>query len=261
MTRPEDLAFALPVRVDADINNFGDASLVSTTVTNTFVDNTFADADASAFNGAGGVHAPGASPTGGGGVGAPASIVFDSATDFRVLDSAGTTISTVTGATNFENMLTQAAGGVGYPAAFSALNDYPGFDFSLQGVPRAGDVFTINYNTDGLNDNRNVVDFGNLQSEQIVLSSNDGTQNRVSFQEKYSNIVGGIGEKSAVADVSLRSAEALKNQSKDWFDSISGVNLDEEAANLVKFQQAYSASARILSTAQTLFDTILSAAR
>ena len=64
-----------------------------------------------------------------------------------------------------------------------------------------------------------------------------------------------------MADISLTSAEAMKTQSENWFESVSGVSLDEEAANLVKFQQSYSAAARILSTAQELFDTILSAAR
>lgn len=262
MTRPEDLAFASPVRVDASINNFGDASLVSTSVTNTFVDNTLADADTSAFDGTGAVHGPGAAP--GGGVGAPASILFTSDTDYQVLDSAGTVITTVTGATDLNNLLAQAeASGAGpaWPAAFSALNDYPGFDFSLQGVPRAGDVFNIGYNTDGLNDNRNALDLANLQNEDVVLSNNNGVQSRNSFHESYAGIVSEIGERTSIADITLKSSEAMKSQSSDWFESISGVSLDEEAANLVKFQQTYAASARILTTAQALFDTILSSTR
>jgi flagellar hook-associated protein 1 len=136
MTRPEDLAFASPFIVEASINNFGDSQLVSTQVTNTFVDNTLADPDTSAFDGAGGIQGPGAAP--GGGVGAPAQIVFTSATDYQVLDSAGTVITVVSGATNLENILAQAAtsgAGPAWPAAFSALNDYPGFDFSL--IPMA----------------------------------------------------------------------------------------------------------------------------
>jgi flagellar hook-associated protein 1 FlgK len=54
---------------------------------------------------------------------------------------------------------------------------------------------------------------------------------------------------------------ALADQSEAWYESLSGVNLDEEAANLLRFQQSYAASAQVLSTARTIFDTLLSAAR
>jgi flagellar hook-associated protein 1 FlgK len=55
--------------------------------------------------------------------------------------------------------------------------------------------------------------------------------------------------------------DALLDQSSAWHESISGVNLDEEAANLVKFQQAYSAAARVISVAQQTFETLLGAVR
>lgn len=261
MTRPEDLAFASPFRVDSELANLGDASLVSTVVTNTTVDNTFADPDASAFDGAGNIHGPGASPAGGGGVGAPASIRFTAADGYEVLDSAGTVIVAVAGAADLDNILAQAAAQPGWPASFAALNDYPGFDFSLQGVPQAGDVFTISYNTDGLNDNRNALELAGLQTRDIVQSNDGSTANRITFQENYAGLVSNIGEKAATADIALKSSQALQQQSKEWFDNISGVNLDEEAANLVRFQQSYSAAARILTTAQSLFDTILSSTR
>ena len=260
MTRPEDLALASPIRIDSNVNNLGDAVLVSTNVTNTFVDNAAPfDPNTSAFDGAGGIQGPGAAP--GGGVGAPAEIVFTSATAYEVRDSAGTVIVTVTGATELSNILGKAAATAGYPAAFSALTDYPGFDFSLQGVPQAGDTFSIGYNTNGLNDNRNALELAGVQSDDIVLSSNNTTTSRITFQEKYANIVSEIGEKSAVAQIALDAAKALKDQSTNWMESVSGVSLDEEAANLVRFQQTYAASARVLSTAQTLFDTILGVVR
>lgn len=260
MTRPEDLALASPIRVESSLNNTGNASLLSTTVTNTFVDNTFADADASGFDGAGDIDAPGSSPTGAGGVGAPAIIEFTGSDSYEVQDSAGTVITTVTGVTSLDDLLAQASGTVGWPTAFSALNDYPGYDVSLEGVPEAGDVFTIGYNTDGLNDNRNGVIMGNLQEEDSMLLNNNGTGVLVSFHEAYSIVVSDIGSKTSSADISLQAAEALQSQSQEWYDSISGVSLDEEAANLVKFQQSYAAAARILSAAQETFNTILSVA-
>lgn len=261
MTRPEDLAFASPLHVEPSLNNLGDVKLVSTSVPNTTVDNTFANSAASAFNGAGGIHGPGASPTGAGGVGAPAQIVFTAADEYQVLDSAGTLISTVSGTTDFTNMLAQAeANGASppWPAAFSALDNYPGYDLSLQGVPKAGDRFTLAYNTGGLNDNRNGLAMADLQKAATVQLNNSGSGNPVSFHEAYTNIVSDVGQKAASADISLKAAQALKTQSKDWFESVSGVSLDEEAANLVRFQQSYSAAAKLLGTAQDMFNTILS---
>jgi flagellar hook-associated protein 1 FlgK len=262
MTRPEDLAFASPLRVEADIANLGDVELVSTKVPNTTVDNSFANSAASAFNGTGGIHGPGAAP--GGGVGAPARILFTAVDEYQVLDSGGNLITTVSGTTDFTNMLAQAAvsgAAPPWPAAFSALDNYPGYDISLQGVPKAGDSFNITYNTDGLNDNRNGLKMADLQNVDSMLLNNSGAGNAVSFHEAYANIVSDIGQKSASADISLKAAQALKSQSKDWFDSISGVSLDEEAANLVRYQQSYSAAARLLGTAQDLFNTILGIVR
>lgn len=275
MTRPEDLAFASPIRVEANLANLGDVELVSTSVTNVTVDNTFANNGASAFDGAGGIHGPTASAgpppilpsvppaafnAPGGGVGAPAEIYFTAANEYEVRDSGGNVITTVTG-TDFTNMLEKAKGTAGWPAAFSALDNYPGYDLSLQGVPKAGDSFSIGYNTDGLNDNRNGLDMANLQNLNTMQLNASGSGDPVSFHEAYGNIVSDIGQKAASAEISLEAAKALKTQSNDWFESISGVSLDEEAANLVRFQQSYSAAARLLGTAQDLFNTILGIVR
>ncbi|ABG41597.1 flagellar hook-associated protein FlgK [Paraglaciecola sp. T6c] len=258
-TRPEDLALASPIRIEAGEDNLGGSELVSTTVTNTFVDTAPFDSRSSGFDGAGGIHAPGAAP--GGGVGAPAAVRFNSATEYEVLDSAGTVITTVSGISSMDNLLEQASGTPGWPAAFSALDNYPGYDFTLQGEPKAGDTFSISFNQNGLNDNRNGLIMANLQNENGMQLNNAGSGDPVSFHEAYANIVGDIGQKAANADIAVKAGEALKLQSKDWYDSVSGVSLDEEAANLVRFQQSYAASARLLNTAQEMFDTILSMVR
>ncbi|MDN4503189.1 flagellar hook-associated protein FlgK [Alteromonadaceae bacterium BrNp21-10] len=262
IVRPEDLAFASPIRVESDINNLGDSTLVRTSVTNTNVDNTFANTNASAFDGAGGVHGPGTAP--GGVVGAPAEIFFTAADSYEIRDSAGTVITTVSGAASLENLLAQGAATPGWPAAFSAMDDYPGFDLTLQGVPKAGDSFTIAYNTDGFDDNRNgliMADLQNLDTMRRSANASGGATNLLTFHEAYSSLVGTVGEKTASADVNASAAKALQEQSQSWFESVSGVSLDEEAANLIRFQQAYAASARLISTAQSLFDTILSVVR
>lgn len=259
MSRPEDLALARPMRVTASLANLGEASVVSTSVTNTLVDNTFSNPDASPFDGAGGIHGPGAAP--GGTVGAPAEIRFTASDTYQVLDSAGTVINTVTGASDLTNLLAKAAAAPGWPPAFAALNNYPGYDLSLQGQPVAGDTFTISYNTDGQNDNSNGLAMSALQNDKTMLLNDNDTGNLVSFHEAYAILVSDIGEHTSAAKIAQNAAQALQKQSQDRFDSTSGVSLDEEAANLVKFQQAYSASARILGTAQELFNTILSAVR
>ncbi|ALS99091.1 FlgK family flagellar hook-associated protein [Lacimicrobium alkaliphilum] len=265
IVRGEDLAFASPIKAQGDIDNLGGAQVASTSVTNTTVDNTFADNGASAFDGAGGIHGPGAAP--GGGVGAPAEIVFTAADSYQILDSAGTVITEVTNAPDLKNLLAQGeaiGAGPAWPAAFSALDNYPGYDVSLEGVPKAGDSFSISFNTNGVDDNRNGLELAGLQDVNTIrrnVSTGFSEQNGTTFHGAYANTVSSVGEKTATADIELKAAQAMEQQSSDWFQSVSGVSLDEEASNLIRFQQAYAASARVLSTAQTLFDTILGAVR
>ena len=85
-------------------------------------------------------------------------------------------------------------------------------------------------------------------------SSNSATGN---FQEIFSGIVSTIGSSVQASELRTESAEALKDSAEGFESQFSGVNLDEEAANLIEQQQAYQASARILSTARELFDTLL----
>ena len=159
-------------------------------------------------------------------------------------------LATVTGTTNLNNLISQAG-----------ISPDPGFDLSLDGVPKAGDSFSISYNTDGFNDNSNALNLAALQNENKVQVSSEATNRPRTFQDAYASMVGRIGEDASMASVSLASAEAMKVQSQNWFESVSGVSLDEEAANLIKYQQSYAAAARILSTAQELFNTILQSAR
>ncbi len=70
-----------------------------------------------------------------------------------------------------------------------------------------------------------------------------------------------IGVVTGQAITSGAAFDALAQQSEAWYESLSGVNLDEEAANLLRFQQSYAASAQVLSAARSIFETLLSAAR
>ena len=230
--RPEDLAFANPVRAGADSTNLGSANVIDVTVSNTEV-------GTSAFDGAGDLLNS-----------APAQINFTAADTYDVVDGSGNVLATVTGTTDLTNLISQAG-----------ISPDPGFDLSLDGVPKAGDSFSISYNTDGFNDNSNALNLAAIQNENTVQVSSEATNTPRTFQDAYASMVGRIGEDASMAKVTLASAEAMKVQSQNWFESVSGVSLDEEAANLIKYQQSYAAAARILSTAQELFNTILQSAR
>ncbi len=140
------------------------------------------------------------------------------------------------------------------PAAV-AQSTYLGFEFSIQGEPKAGDKFAISYNTGGISDNRNALALAALEGKGFI--SND----IVAYGEAYSQIVEEIGTVTNRARLDTESAKALLDQSASNRDGISGVNLDEEAGRLVQYQAAYNASAQVVSIARELFDTLLNTFR
>ena len=93
------------------------------------------------------------------------------------------------------------------------------------------------------------------------MLSSGSADNLKTFNQAFAGIVTDIGIVTSQAQTSHAAFSALEEQSNAWYESMSGVNLDEEAANLLRFQQSYAASARVLSTAQTVFDSLLSSAR
>jgi flagellar hook-associated protein 1 FlgK len=125
----------------------------------------------------------------------------------------------------------------------------------IAGSPIAGDKFTLNYNETGDGDNRNIMKMADFQNQKVM------NNNKATFADIYSGMLSEIGAKTANSDVSMQSTAILKNQSFERIQSASGVNMDEEAANLLQFQQHYSAAARVISVATELFDTILQASR
>ncbi len=134
------------------------------------------------------------------------------------------------------------------------INDAAGnavYQFTLSGSPASGDQFSIAANTNGTSDNRNALAFSDLGLSKIVSG--------MSFNDSYGQLVSGIGAKTAAVKNNRDAADTLLTQSQANRDSVSAVNLDEEAANLIKFQQAYQASAQIITIARSLFSTLLTA--
>ena len=144
------------------------------------------------------------------------------------------------------------------------LKEDLGFDFNLTGLPKLGDTFTIDFNTNGFNDNRNGLAMSALQDASMVRRSADPfglAVSQYSLNQSYATMVGNIGERTRQARTADEANTAILEQTTLWYESLSGVNLDEEAANLIRFQQSYAAAAKILQTSQTIFDTLLQSVR
>ena len=135
-------------------------------------------------------------------------------------------------------------------------NGYPGYEVSFKGTVKNGSSFKIEINTDGYNDNTNGNLMAGIKQEGIVFST-DSVRN--SITEDYADMVSALGSAVMSANTDLKAAQAKCEQSQNLFSSTAGVNLDEEAANLIRYQQSYSACARIISASQTIFDALISA--
>ena len=132
---------------------------------------------------------------------------------------------------------------------------YNGWTLRITGAPAAGDVFTLSANASGVADNRNAQLLGALQTANKMAN---GT---ASYQSAYSQIVSQTGNKTREVEVTGKAQQTLADQAQISVDQISGVNLDEEAANLLRYQQAYQASAKLIELAGKLFDEILAISR
>ncbi|HSB95772.1 MAG TPA: flagellar basal body rod C-terminal domain-containing protein, partial [Spongiibacteraceae bacterium] len=134
------------------------------------------------------------------------------------------------------------------------INDAAGqpvYQITLAGNPAGGDDFTVAVNAGGSSDNRNALALAGMSLTKTV-----GTQN---FSEAYGLLVSAVGATTEAAQNNRDAADTLLNQSQSNRDSVSGVNLDEEAANLIRFQQNYQAAAQIINAARTLFNSLLAA--
>lgn len=130
-----------------------------------------------------------------------------------------------------------------------------GWEVTISGTPAVGDTFTVQDNTNGTGDNRNALLLGNL------LETNFLSGGTASINDVVGSWVADIGVKTNQAQSNLDIQSALYDDNVSAQQSVSGVNLDEEAANLVRYQQAYAAAAQVIATANELFDTLLTAVR
>ncbi len=158
---------------------------------------------------------------------------FNSAADYDVLDANGVVLAAA------------------QPFTSGANIDINGWRVQITGTPQAGDRFTAQSNAGGISDNRNALLLGDLQTTAVL---DGGSAN---YQEAYSSLVSSVGAQTRQAAVNADAQQALFDSVQGRRESVSGVNLDEEAANLVRFQQAYQASARVIATADALFQSLI----
>jgi flagellar hook-associated protein 1 FlgK len=128
-----------------------------------------------------------------------------------------------------------------------------GWSLTLTGTPASGDSFNVAVNTNGLNDGSNATSLAGLADVGVL----DGGKTTV--VDSYANLTTQIGTAGSQAASDLTTQTNLYNQAEGAQQSVSGVNLNQEAANLVQYQQAYQASAQVISTAQQLFTSLITA--
>ncbi|WP_336275063.1 flagellar hook-associated protein FlgK [Vreelandella indica] len=128
--------------------------------------------------------------------------------------------------------------------------------FTIDELPSNGTTSGVTFtglsgsSSTGPGDNRNALALQNLQSEATVGVN-------ATFSGAYGAMVSDVGNRTNITQVNLDARQGLTDQLRAVQQSESGVNLDEEAANLIRFQQFYQANARVIDTASSLFDTIL----
>jgi flagellar hook-associated protein 1 FlgK len=128
---------------------------------------------------------------------------------------------------------------------------FDGITVSMTGAPTQGDTFTIGKNVSGVSDNTNALALGALQ-RKTTMSGGTAT-----FNGAYSQLVSDVGNRAMAVKVAATTQDSVTTQIKASQQSISGVNQDEETANLLMFQQMYQANAKVIQTASTIFDAIL----
>jgi flagellar hook-associated protein 1 FlgK len=120
----------------------------------------------------------------------------------------------------------------------------------ISGTPATGDEFVIEANTGGTGDNRNIQSMIDRFHESVFNGD-------VSLQDATAGLITTVGSRTAEAMNQREVQELVFEQNRDRLESVRGVNLDEEAADMLKFEQMYQAAARVMQVSDSLFDTLL----
>ena len=180
---------------------------------------------------------------------------------YELLDAQGNSLSTGTIVPGQNNTLSLTIPLV--DASGAAIND-PGppivqrtvsFDMTVAGSPGQGSAINVSLSQPGTLDNRNGTALAGLQTKQTVDTGS--ASKGISLNDAYGKLVEGVGAKAAQGKLDSAATEAILANAKGARDSLSGVDLDEETGNLVKYQQYYTASSQIIKAAQEIFSTLI----
>jgi flagellar hook-associated protein 1 FlgK len=140
------------------------------------------------------------------------------------------------------------------PYTAGATYRFNGMEITLTGAPGDGDEFQIVHNQNVNGDGRNAVLLGTLQEKNMIAGG-------MTYQGAYAQMVSMIGNVTREVEVTNAGASKLYKQAVEAQQSMSGVNLDEEASNLIRYQQAYQAAGKVMQTATQMFETLLEISR
>src|SRR3989338_1120472 len=174
---------------------------------------------------------------------------------YDVVDINGNVIDTGVIVPGQNNKITITVPATAGPPAVPVPFDY---EVAISGRPQGGDNFSVSFNTNGVSDNRNALKLIDLQNRTTIgINPLAPATTGSSFTDAYGDLVERLGTLTSQARVDGEATGAILKQATDNRDSISAVNLDEEAAKLIQFEQYYQASAQIIQVARSLFDTLI----
>lgn len=224
ITDPKLLALGWPVRADSNINNHGNGSIKVDSIL---------DTSNAAFT------VPGQ-------LNPPISIVFLTDSTYQIVNAD--TNAVIEGPIPYN----PSTGGEVFPTPGSYD---PGYRISLTGEIKAGDTFSISYNSNAINDNRNGLALEALYQKGIL---DDGS---LSFTRGYNLLSSDVSVEVNSAKIRTQSSQAVYEKAFGQFTQISGVNIQEEFSNIQMYQECYQATAQILQVAKSVFDTIIGIGR
>jgi flagellar hook-associated protein 1 FlgK len=183
----------------------------------------------------------------------PVRLLMTSSTAYEVFDAKGNSMGTgsiVPGQNNDLNIAVPYTDSLGVAKTFNVA-------MTLSGSPEKDDSFNISLTAPGSTDNRNAQALLGLQTKATVGANS--TSPGVSFTDAYGGLVSSVGSKTKQGQLDATATDTILSQARNSRDSLSGVDLDEETGNLIKYQQYYSASSQIIKTAQEIFSTLINA--
>ena len=130
-----------------------------------------------------------------------------------------------------------------------------GWEITLQGAPKSGDTVTVGNATDAQYGDWYKRDAGNARALMDLrdVQMFDGA----TLSDGFASAMAQVGTRTQSAQYAAELSSAIAANLERDRTAVSGVNLDEEAARLIQFQQAYQASAKMLQIAQNIFDTLI----